>query len=311
MSERSVRRTLVSAGPEPISKELRFAIENSGSTLVPPQEAEVLVWEEHRSPGFREFLEAAPQARWVQLASAGVEWVFAEDVYSDRLIWTCAKGDVLGPNVAELALLFLLAAFRDFKRFVGATQWLEEGGRHLHGAEVTIVGGGGIARALIQLLQPFDIQPVVVRREERPVPGASRVVAQAGLLGAIGSADAVVLAAPLTSETRRMINASALAAMKPGAWLINVSRGPLVDTQAVVAALNSGRLGGVALDVTDPEPLPVGHALWSHPRAIITPHIANTEDMSKGAFAALVERNLQRWARHEPLLAVIDPQTRY
>jgi phosphoglycerate dehydrogenase-like enzyme len=136
-------------------------------------------------------------------------------------------------------------------------------------------------------------------------------VAQGELLGAIAPADAVVLAAPLTNDTRKMINSSALAGMKQGALLINVSRGELVDTSAVVAALDSGQLGGVGLDVTDPEPLPAGHPLWTHPRAIVTPHIANTEDMSRGAFASLVARNLQRWVRREPLLAVIDSQAQY
>jgi phosphoglycerate dehydrogenase-like enzyme len=120
-----------------------------------------------------------------------------------------------------------------------------------------------------------------------------------------------VLAVPLTNATRGMISRAVLAAMKPGAWLVNVARGGLVDTAALLDALKRGHLGGAALDVTDPEPLPEGHPLWRHPRVIITPHVSVNDALLGSLFGRRVQENLRRWASSEPLLGRVDPCVGY
>jgi phosphoglycerate dehydrogenase-like enzyme len=120
-----------------------------------------------------------------------------------------------------------------------------------------------------------------------------------------------VIAAPSTPDARHIIGAAELDAMRDDAWLVNVARGSLVDTDALVAALAAGAIRGAALDVTDPEPLPDGHPLWSEPRALITPHIANPDTTLRRYLARRVEENVRRFARGDELLAVIDADAGY
>jgi D-3-phosphoglycerate dehydrogenase len=127
----------------------------------------------------------------------------------------------------------------------------------------------------------------------------------------LSAADAVVLALPLTEATRGLIGAEQLAAMRPDAWLVNVGRGELVDTTALVEALSGGSIGGAALDVTDPEPLPEGHPLWALPNVILTPHVGATPPMSAGPFSHLLGENLRRWRAGEPLLGLVDADAGY
>ena len=121
----------------------------------------------------------------------------------------------------------------------------------------------------------------------------------------------VVIAAPATAATQHLVGADQLAAMREDAWLVNVARGSLVDTDALVAALAAGEIGGAALDVTDPEPLPDGHPLWSEPRALITPHVANPDATLHRYLAELVGENVRRLIADEPLASVIDTGAGY
>ncbi len=131
------------------------------------------------------------------------------------------------------------------------------------------------------------------------------------LLEVLPHADFVVVAAALTPETRGLLSAAAFSAMKRDAWLINVARGGLVDTAALVAALEGGAIAGAALDVTDPEPLPDGHRLWTLPNAVVTPHVANTWDMALPELRALVGRNVRRFAEGAELEGLVDPAVGY
>jgi phosphoglycerate dehydrogenase-like enzyme len=124
-------------------------------------------------------------------------------------------------------------------------------------------------------------------------------------------ADVVAIAVPLTSETEKLFNAAAFAAMKRGSYLINISRGKVVDTEALVAALKSGQLAGACLDVTEPEPLPAGHALWSVPNVIITPHVAGESEVTDQRSSALLRENMRRFGAGEPLLNVVDKVAGY
>jgi D-3-phosphoglycerate dehydrogenase len=227
-------------------------------------------------------------------------------------VYTSAAGAFALP-VAEHALALMLAGARRLAEAARAPEWqpLRVEVRSLEGATVAIVGAGGIGRELIGMLAPFRPRVLAVTRRGRPVPGAERTVPVERLDEVLGEADFVVLAAPGTPETRRLIDAGRLARMRSGAWLINVGRGSLVDTDALVAALAGGRLGGAALDVTDPEPLPAGHPLWSHPDVLITPHVATPPDSERRQMARRIRENVERLAAGEPLVAVVDRDAGY
>ncbi len=151
----------------------------------------------------------------------------------------------------------------------------------------------------------------MVRRSADPVPGAARTVATGRLAEALGDATVVFLALALTPETVRIIGAPELAAMRSDSWLVNVARGPHVDTDALVAALDSGAIGGAALDVTDPEPLPDGHPLWAQESCIITPHTADTLEMTERPLAVRIRDNVARYAAGQPLVGVVDAAAGY
>ncbi|HET6795052.1 MAG TPA: D-isomer specific 2-hydroxyacid dehydrogenase family protein [Acidimicrobiales bacterium] len=287
------------------------AIRDAGAAVVPAREADGLVWMSARRPEeLGAVLGGAPSVRWVQLPLAGIEAFVEAGLLADGRTWTCAKGIYADP-VAEHALGLAVAGLRDVVRSVRATSWGPPSGRVLTGGRVTIVGGGGITRSLIRLLGPFGTVNTVVRQRPEPVEGAHRTLAPDGLLEALADADAVVLALALTPANVGLIGAEELAAMPSHAWLVNVARGRHVRTEDLVEALTKGTIGGAALDVTDPEPLPEGHPLWSLPNCVITPHIANTPEMSVGPLIRLVRDNVGRFVRGEPLTGLVDPGLGY
>lgn len=253
-------------------------------------------------------LDAAPSVQWVQLGGAGIE-AYA-DLLDRPVTWTSAKGAYAQP-VAEHALLLALASLRDLTVRARATSWGTQSGRSLHGLRCVVVGGGGIGAEIARLLAGFDTTVTVVRRTPTPVAGADRVVSFDGLDAALGDADVLFLAAALTPETRGMIGAQRLAAMPRGAVIVNIARGGLLDTDALAAALDSGQISAAGLDVTDPEPLPAGHALWTSDRVLVTPHTADTPEMIRRMLGARVEENVRRWADGMELVGVVDPTLGY
>lgn len=284
------------------------AVAAGGGRVAPLAEAEGLVWADPaRADLFPEIIAAAPRVRWVQLPYAGIE-PFAGHL-DERLTWTCGKG-VYAPPVAEHVLALTLAGLRGVHTYARASAWSAPVGRNLDGARVTIFGGGGICTSVMARFAPFGCSFTVVRRSGEAIPGAT-VRGPADGLDAVRDADVVVLALALTSETAGLVDASFLAAMAPHAWLINVGRGGHVVTDDLVDALRAGRIGGAALDVTDPEPLPTGHPLWTLPNCIVTPHIANTPEMGLPLIAARVQENVARFARGEPLVGLVDVAAGY
>jgi len=272
--------------------------------------ADGLVWlAASDTAGLRGALDVT-QARWVQLSSAGVEIVAAAGLLSPAQTWSCAKGAFAEP-VAEHALMLALAGLRMLPERIVAHSWGNPGGISLYEERVTILGGGGITASLLDLLAPLRVTATVVRRSADPVRGAARTVAADRLTEALTDAQVVFLALALTPETERIIGAAQLAAMRPDGWLVNVARGRHVDTDALVAALDSGVIGGAALDVTDPEPLPDGHPLWAEERCIITPHTADTLEMIERPLARRIEDNVARFAAGQPLVGVIDTAAGY
>ncbi len=285
------------------------AVEAGGGRVVAAAEAEALVWLEVDDPdALGQLLDANPRISWVQLPFAGIDPYRV--LLDDRHLWTCAKS-AYGDSVAEHALALTLAAFRDLGHHLRAESWRPLPGRNLYGARMTVLGGGGIARALMPLLAPFDVDVTVVRRSGAPLEGARAVVTPDRLTQALGGADVVVLALALTDESRGIIDTDALAAMRVDGWLVNVARGAHVVTDDLVAALESGSIVGAALDVTDPEPLPAGHPLWSLPNCLITPHVANTFEMLRPRLARMVSENVHRFLEGGDLLGRVDPTLGY
>ncbi|GAA3864956.1 hypothetical protein GCM10022381_05940 [Leifsonia kafniensis] len=291
------------------------AVTDAGGTLAPlSNDTRGLVWLSYsRSDELGEILAAHPQIGWVQLPWAGVDAFSGILAARDRpgLIWTSAKGAYAQP-VAEHALALSLALLRVLHTRARATTWNSvPAGRSFYGRNVVIIGAGGIALELINLLAPFGAHVTVVRRSDAPVPTAERTVTTRDLLQVLPDADVVVVAAALTGDTRHLIGTAELAAMKREAVLVNVARGGLVDTAALVQALATSTIAGAALDVTDPEPLPDGHPLWNEPRCLITPHMADTPEMTSPLLAERIRLNVRAFLEDSRFVGVVDPARGY
>ncbi|WP_434616707.1 NAD(P)-dependent oxidoreductase [Arthrobacter sp. A5] len=281
------------------------------------------------APELTELLDRHPGIGWIQLPSAGVEVYGPALAAHPALHWTSAKGAFARP-VAEHALALTLALLRRLPERVRATAWGAEHGTSLYGMRVVVLGAGGIGQEIVRLFKAFDTHVTVLRRGADAVPGADVTMSMRALRADLGAADAeadaelghsladvlaeadvVVLAAALTAETKKLIGARELDRMKRTSILVNIARGGLVDTDALVAALAGGALAGAALDVTDPEPLPDGHPLWTEQKALITPHTADTEEMVRPLIGARVRENVRRWAEGKPLQGLVDVHAGY
>ncbi len=309
----SVAPPRVAVGPEPAPFAVDAVTAGGGQVVPLGEEADALVWLSPRPEDnelLRHALAEGPGIRWVQLPFAGIEHVVAAGIVDAERAWTCAKGSYAEP-VAEHALMLAMAGLRLLPARIRATSWGEQAGTSLYDAPVTILGGGGITQELIRLLTPLRAEVTVVRRRPDPVPGAARTVAADRLHDALPGALVVFLALALTPATERVIGRRELERMDERAWLVNVARGRHVDTGALVAALAAGAIAGAALDVTDPEPLPDGHPLWSAPNCIITPHSADTWEMVRPLLAARIRENVARFRAGQPLEGTVDPAAGY
>ena len=287
--------------------ELLAAVRAGGAEPSSAEEASALVWFGEGPERFAEFVHDGIE--WVQLPAAGIETWVSSGALREGVRFTSAAG-TYAETVAEHTLALMLGGARQLHTMARAGSWAPpEGIRSLFGATVGILGAGGIGRALIRLLEPFGVRVLAVNRSGKPVDGAARTWPAddgEGVAELLSESDFVVVAAPATAATARLVDAAALARMKSDAWLVNVARGSLVDTDALVAALAEGSIGGAALDVTDPEPLPAGHPLFSSPRALVSPHTANPKSLLIPALARRVEENVRRYVEGEPLLGAVD-----
>jgi phosphoglycerate dehydrogenase-like enzyme len=310
MSGNSIQKSRVFVGPDTVP-EVAKAVEAGGSTLARSLlDADAVVWF-GRDP---DELEAVlPQSiRWLQVPDAGVEkWIDAG--FLDRGFVVTSAAGVYGGQVAEHALALILACVHQIATYARAQSWnprVADMGS-LVSSQVTVIGAGGIGTSLIALLRPFGCSIVAVTRSGRMVSGADLSVGPDGLDAALASADIVVLAAPSTAQTLSLINDRTIDLMKPTAALVNVARGNLIDSEALLVALDRGRLSAVALDVTDPEPLPDGHPFFHHPKILITPHVANLAALKRASFAQHVQVNCRRFNHGETLFGVIDSDRGY
>jgi phosphoglycerate dehydrogenase-like enzyme len=240
-----------------------------------------------------------PRLKVVQLESVGVDWIRG---FVPPGVTLCNARGAYDKAVAEWVVAVALAHFRALPRFEQARRdgrWDYAQTDSLEGKTALIVGYGSIGAELARVLQVFDVTTVGVARQRR-----QDVHTVEELPDLLPTADLVVLTLPGTSATRHLVDAGFLARMRDGALLVNAARGSVVDTDALLAELHAGRLFA-ALDVTDPEPLPGGHPLWSAPGLQLTPHVAGSNGTPMGRAMALTKAQLIRYAAGEPLLNVI------
>jgi len=252
-------------------------------------------------PATLDLIRAMPNVQVVQLLTAGFD--AAVRVVPPH-VTLCNAAGVHDSSTAELAVGLILASLRgidDFARAMPAGLWRYERRDSLADKRVLVLGAGGVGRAIVARLQPFEAEVIVVGRSARDgVRGAQDVPEL------LPWADVVVLAIPLDAQTVGLVDPGFMSRMREGALLVNVSRGPVVDTDALVDHVGRGRLR-VAMDVADPEPLPPEHPLWRMPGVLISPHVGGNTSAFLPRARRLVAAQLGRWSRGEPLLGVVAP----
>lgn len=277
---------------------------------LPAAEGMVMLGHLYTAPVAALVRDRAPGLRWIQLTTAGYDGITFHGV--PNTVAVTNAGHSHAPMVAEHALTLLTALTRRLHSFAGR-QAVHAFDRAiplppatLEDATVAVLGFGGIGREIALRLRAFRARVVAIARSPRPDDLADRVVGADGLLTALAESDALVVACALTAETKGLIDAAALAALKPGAVLVNIARGAVVDTMALVGALNSLHLSGAGLDVTEPEPPPVDHPLWSCPNLIITPHVSGVGSPAvRRRIAAVVRGNVERFQAGRDLEHVV------
>lgn len=253
--------------------------------------------------------------RWVQVTTAGLDGYHAKGLIDESRRWSNAT-DVYSGNVAESAVAGLLAGLHLLHRSIRMNHWdptpdTDRDKRFIAGSTVAIIGAGGIGRAAIPLLTALGASVIAVTHSGRPVDGAQATYAIDRIDEAYAQAGHFILAMPLTDETRGMINRAALEKMGPDAWLVNVARGPVVNTDELTEALRDKVIAGAFLDVTDPEPLPDDHDLWTVDNVIITPHVANTASDSPRQLAPVITANLTALMAGERMPTEVTPAKGY
>lgn len=271
--------------------------------------ADVLYQWHSFSPALRENWGAASSLKWIHVTAAGVSQLLFDELIRSDVTYTNSRG-VLSTAIAEFALGFVLDMAKDAQgsfRLQQQQRWQHRVTRKIQGQSALVVGTGSIGREIARLFRAVGMEVDGAGRTARDGDADfCRLHASGNLAGTVHDYDYLVLAAPLTTDTRGLVGAEVLTAMKPSARLINVGRGELVDTPALTEALTSGSIAGAALDVVHPEPLPEGHALWDMDNVIITPHMSgDTEDYLDDLGKLFVE-NLKRYCNGEPLGNVVD-----
>ena len=283
----------------------------------PVEDVEVLLRGWLNADAFDRLLARAPRLSWVHSATSGVERALTPTARSRGIVVTNARG-VFSAPIAEYVVMMILAVSRRLPQLLELQRertWQPLEGVEMRELTVGVVGLGSIGRAVAELVSAFGGRVIAMRRRTEPSGAAEPAVAELlgpdGLPQLLGASNFVVLAAPLTPETEGMINAAALAAMRPDAWLINVARGRLVDERALLAALREARIGGAVLDTFAEEPLAASSPFYDLPNVIVTPHTSWSSARVLDRSVELFCDNLQRFAAGQPLQNVVDPTAGY
>jgi glyoxylate/hydroxypyruvate reductase A len=248
----------------------------------------------------------ASRLRWLQVMGAGVDWALVPELPS-RVTVTRAPG-IFGPWMSEYVLGWCSWVTQRMETYRAAQRehrWRSDvlPGR-LRGKTMTLVGVGDIGREIARVARAVGLHVIGVSRSGARVPAVERVYRPGHLARALAAADFVVVVVPLTAKTRALIDDAAFAAMRPGAWLLNIGRGAVVDEAALLRALQAQRIAGAILDVFPTEPLPADHLLWRLDNVVITPHVAGPSTSDE--IAPVFNDNLARYLRGRPLQHVVD-----
>ena len=306
-------RDRLAALPAPVQVEW---FESLPQAIAATSAAEVLALGPDRGWPAAKLLGTAPRLRWVHTRAAGVDRGQLQPLRPFReagIILTNGSG-ISSVPIAEYVVMAMLAIAKGLPRLLTAQRekaWSKPARtRDLQGSSALLLGFGAVGHAVWERLRPFGVAVTAVRRHPRPEPGI-QIVGTHAWRSLIGRFDWVIVTAPLSSQTRGMIGAAELAGMKSDAWLLNVSRGGIVDQPALTAALRAQAIGGAYLDVTEPEPLPADSELWALPNVIITPHSSWLSPRFPERAAELLADNLGRWCAGQSLRNPVDLDVGY
>lgn len=288
--------------------QVRFADDESSLREALP-DSEILLVTDFRTEAFRRAWPAAQKLRWVHATSAGVDAVLFPQIRQSGVTITNARG-IFDRAIAEYVLGVILAFAKDTRRNIELQQdreWQHRDTERVQGKRVLVVGAGSIGRQIARLCRAVDMQVEGIARSARESdPDFNAVYANADLHARLAEADYVVIAAPLTEQTRGMFGADEFAVMQPHARFINIGRGPIVQTDALVHALDCGQIAGAGLDVFEQEPLPEKHPLWGMRNVLMSAHMAGDFIGWRAALSEQFLENLARWTAGEELKNIVD-----
>jgi phosphoglycerate dehydrogenase-like enzyme len=278
--------------------------------------AEVLALGPDRGWSAAELLDTAPRLRWVHTRAAGVDRGQLQPLrpFREAGITLTNGSGISSVPIAEYVVMAMLAVAKGLPGLLSAQRrkaWSKPARtRDLQGSSVLLLGFGEVGHAVWERLRPFGVAATAVRRHPCAEPGIE-VLGPEAWRPRIGEFDWVIVTAPLSGQTRSMIGAAELAGLKSDAWLLNVSRGGIVDQPALTAALRAQAIGGAYLDVTEPEPLPADSELWAMPNVIVTPHSSWLSPRFPERAAELLADNLGRWCAGQSLRNRVDLDAGY
>jgi phosphoglycerate dehydrogenase-like enzyme len=279
-------------------------------------EAEVLLLGPDRGWPIGPAVEAAKRLRWVHTRAAGVDRGQLQPLarFQERAITVTNGSGVSSIPIAEYVALALLLAAKGMPQLLAQQHervWKKPAAsKELAGTTAMLLGFGDVGRAVAARIAPFGVDILAVRRSPSPEAGIE-VIGPSAWRARLATVDWLIVTTPLTDDTRHLVGAAELAAMRDDAWLVNVSRGEVVDQDAVAAALQAGAIGGAVLDVTEPEPLPADDELWGLPNAIVTPHCSWVSPEFLPRATELFLDNLRRWCAGASLRNVVDLEAGY
>jgi phosphoglycerate dehydrogenase-like enzyme len=297
---------------EPEGCELRF-IRSREQLVIDAADADIVFAWEPRLDWIEACWGWSRRLRWIAAASAGVDYLMFPALIDSDVVVTNSAG-VFDDAMAEYTLALVSAVCADLPttiRLQGRREWLHRETRRLAGSEILVLGAGGIGRAIIRLLASVGANTRCLARTPRSDPEIGPVGGIGELRELLPSADFIVLALPFTPATAGVIGAPELSVARPGAWIVNLGRGGLIDEPALLAALSCGTIGGAALDVFATEPLPAGSPLWELPNVIVSPHMSGDFRGWDKALTGLFLEQLKRYRAGRPLANVIDKSLGY
>ena len=297
------------AGIEELSDRLRIVYTNAEGLGYAIEQADaLLVWDSFPS-ALRQAWPRASRLAWIHAAAAGVDKLLFDELVKSQVVLTNARGTFDRP-IAEYVLACIFAhakRLHESYRLQDARRWQHRETRSITGSTALVVGTGSIGRTIGRTLAAVGMRVYGAARAQRPGDETFlEVHASDQLVNHVGDVDYLVIATPLTPQTRRLVSADVLAALPAHAYVVNVGRGPCLDERALARELTAGTLAGAALDVFDAEPLPQDHAFWESDRVLVSPHMSGDVEGWRDALALQFLDNARRWLDGRPLRNLID-----